>query len=327
MKPIGGYPELELSKGEHYHRDALKLNTARNCLEYILLARGYKKVYVPYYTCEAVLEPFERIRRNKSEVAAIEYYHIDKDFKPVSLPNLDDGEAFLYTNYFGLMQECIEILVHKYGDRLIVDNSQAFFDLPYPNIDTFYSARKFFGVSDGAYLYTGKVLEQCYGEEIGTDHSFDRMKALLKRIDLGPEAGYNDFQMIENSLSFEPIKTMSQLTCSILCAVDYDKVREIRRSNYLALHENLSKKQKVAFKLNTTAVPLCYPFLSESPGLRKALLANRIYVPTYWPNVLQQCPETSIEHQYGSQLLPLPIDQRYDHTDMKLIINNIINNL
>lgn len=43
MDAIGGYFELELRKGEHYHKDALRLNTARNCFEYILLARKYKK--------------------------------------------------------------------------------------------------------------------------------------------------------------------------------------------------------------------------------------------------------------------------------------------
>lgn len=55
MKPIGGYFELELRQGEHYHKDAIRLNSARNCFEYILLARKYKKVFLPYYTCEVLL--------------------------------------------------------------------------------------------------------------------------------------------------------------------------------------------------------------------------------------------------------------------------------
>ena len=57
---IGGYFELELSKGEHYHKGALRLNTARNCLEYIMLARKYAKIYIPYYTCEVMLQPFHK---------------------------------------------------------------------------------------------------------------------------------------------------------------------------------------------------------------------------------------------------------------------------
>ena len=47
MEAIGGYPALELRQGEHYHTGALKLNTARNALEYILRVRGYDKVYIP----------------------------------------------------------------------------------------------------------------------------------------------------------------------------------------------------------------------------------------------------------------------------------------
>ena len=34
-KAIGGYFELELRNGAHYHKDAIRLNTARNCFEYV----------------------------------------------------------------------------------------------------------------------------------------------------------------------------------------------------------------------------------------------------------------------------------------------------
>ena len=36
MEAIGGYFELELHKGEHYHKDAIRLNSGSNCFEYIL---------------------------------------------------------------------------------------------------------------------------------------------------------------------------------------------------------------------------------------------------------------------------------------------------
>jgi hypothetical protein len=46
MKSIGGFFSLELSHstwGERYPK-AIKLNSGRSCLEYILIARKYKKV-------------------------------------------------------------------------------------------------------------------------------------------------------------------------------------------------------------------------------------------------------------------------------------------
>ena len=61
MQAIGGYFSLETSAGEHYHKDAIRLNTARNCFEYVLRARGYSKVYIPYYTCEVMLEPIRKL--------------------------------------------------------------------------------------------------------------------------------------------------------------------------------------------------------------------------------------------------------------------------
>ena len=62
----------------HYHPDALHLNTGRNCFEYILRAKGYKKVYIPYYTCEVMLEPLRKCG------VTWEFYHIKEDFEPLT---------------------------------------------------------------------------------------------------------------------------------------------------------------------------------------------------------------------------------------------------
>ena len=68
-KTIGGYFELELPCKAEYYTNAVRLNTGRNCLEYILRLRQYKKVYIPYYTCEVVLEPFHKLN------IEYEFYH------------------------------------------------------------------------------------------------------------------------------------------------------------------------------------------------------------------------------------------------------------
>ena len=39
MNPIGGYFELELRKGEEYHKEAIRLNSGRNAFEYVLLEK------------------------------------------------------------------------------------------------------------------------------------------------------------------------------------------------------------------------------------------------------------------------------------------------
>ncbi len=144
---------MELPFHEEYHKDAIRLNTGRNCLEYILRARRYSKVYITYYTCEVILEPFHKLTVN------YEFYHINQDFEIADDIQLKAGEALLYTNYYGLKQRYVEKLAERYGQQLIVDNTQAFYAKPIDGIDTFYTCLKFFGVPDVSYLYTDKLLD------------------------------------------------------------------------------------------------------------------------------------------------------------------------
>ena len=69
--------------------------------------------------------------------------------------------------------------------------------------------------------------------------------------------------------------------------------------------------------------------MNEFVGTQKEnfekLINNKIYVATYWPNVLEQCNQGDIEFKFANNLLPLPIDQRYSIDDMNKIIS-IINN-
>jgi hypothetical protein len=314
-KAIGGYFELELRKGEHYHKEAIRLNTARNCLEYILKVRKYSKVYIPYYTCEVILEPLKKCNVN------YEFYSINNQFEPVKKYKLSEKEAFLYTNYFGIKSDAVTKMATIYGDKLIIDNSQAFYAKPIEGIDTFYSARKFFGVSDGAYLYTDKYLE----DELEQDLSYSRMSHLLKRIDLGAESGYNDFKANDDSLIGQPIKKMSLLTEKILETVDYQQIKDIRRKNYIYFDDLLQKRNLLNLKLEDKDIPMVYPFLSRQKDLKKTLIENKIFVATYWSNVFEWCAVNSMEYQIVQKMVSLPIDQRYKEEEIKYVVSIIQN--
>ena len=310
MEAIGGYFSLELPLREEYHKNAIRLNTGRNCLEYILRARGYKKVYVPYYTCEAVMEPI-----NKLDIS-YEFYHIDIHFEIRDRFTLKADEALLYTNYFGLKQRYVEQLAEKIGEQLIVDNTQAFYAKPISGIDTFYTCRKFFGVADGAYLYTDKLLD----DEFEQDKSYDRMEHLLKRIDLSAEEGFADFRKVDDGLNNQPIRKMSKLTQRIMQSIDYEAAAKKRRENYQMLHNVLGEENNLQLSLDKDAVPMVYPFLTSTKGLRERLIENKVFVARYWPNVLEWTTENDIEYFLAYQMQPLPIDQRYGKEEMKKII-------
>ena len=313
MTPVGGYFELELRKGGHHHKDAIRLNTARNCFEYVLRSRQYAKVYIPYYTCEVMLEPMNKLGVDYT------FYAVNEALEPVGLPVLEEGEAFLYTNYFGLKQCCVKRLAGVYGDRLIVDNAQAFYAEPISGIDTFYSARKFFGVPDGAYLYTSQKLEQ----DLEQDLSFERMSHLLKRIDSGAEAGYLDFRNNDDALCGQDIKRMSKLTEAVLSGIDYDGVKQRRRDNFALLDEQLKDSNRIHLALDDETVPMVYPYWTDDASLRQKLIANKVFVATYWPNVKDWTKEGMLEYEFAEKLIPIPVDQRYGVQEMNMIVDII----
>ncbi len=315
MKSIGGYFELELNKKNTvYHDSAIMLNTARNALEYILLAKKIEKILIPHYVCDVILEPIER---NKIKY---EYYYIDRNLEPLKIPKLNPNEAFLYVNYFGIKNNFVKILAEK-CNNLIIDNSQAFFCNRVLNIDTLFSARKFFGVSDGAFLYTNKLINK----KIEQDYSYKRIKHLVKRIDLGVEEGYNDFIDNEKELNNQPIKKMSSLTYSILQTVDFDFVIKQRDFNFKYLHNNLRSRNILTPIIESSEIiaPMVYPFLTNVDKLRDFLISQKIYVATYWKNVLNTVNKNDYEFFLTNNLVPLPIDQRYGKKELNYIINVI----
>ena len=314
MNSIGGYFELELRKGKGFHPNAIALNTGRNALELILKVKKYKKVYIPFYACDVILEPFEKTK------IPYEFYPIDDNFEPIfDYSSLKHKEGFLYINYFGLKNGFITKLIGK-CKNLIIDNSQAFFAKPFKNIPTFYSCRKLFGVPDGAYLYLDNVSKINFP----FDHSESRFIHLLKRIEYGAEEGYNDFKNNDHSLIGQPIKQMSRLTKALLCNIDYEYIRNKRRENFLFLSGKLSKYNELEIKPDKRSVPMVYPFLIDNPEIKDKLKENKIFTATYWPNVSKWVQKNSIEYRNASKIVFLPIDQRYGSKDLIKITNIIL---
>lgn len=105
-KAIGGYFQLELYGNKTFpYSNLIHLNTARNCLEYILRTRRYEKIYLPYFTCDVLLEPINKVNID------YQFYDIDDSLEPIFDYNkIGENEAFLITNYFGIKTQFIEDL-------------------------------------------------------------------------------------------------------------------------------------------------------------------------------------------------------------------------
>ncbi len=315
MNPIGGYFELELrNHGTLFHDDAVALNSGRSALEYILrTSEKCKTVYVPYYSCDSILQPIERLKFN------IKFYELDSALSPRAV-GLGKNECLLYINYFGLNNLKVREVARKYGD-VIVDNSQAFFAKPLKDVPTLYSPRKFFGVPDGGFAYTRKKRFR-----LKRDKSIGRFGHLLKRLEDGPEAGYEQFVRDDAAVSEVPMSAMSTLTQRLLENVDFEEARERRNINFRTLHRRLRRLNEFTKLIENDAVngPMVYPYLrKDNHKIRRRLLAARIYVATYWPSVFHQTRPDSFERYLADNLLPLPIDQRYSIDEMETILGTL----
>lgn len=309
MKEIGGYIELEHYNRSRLHEGAIALNCGRNALAYLCRLHNLRKVWIPFFLCDCVSELLKR------EAVTFDFYHIDNQFLPCSNIKLKRGEAFYLVNFYGQIgNNLIEQFSEQY-ERLIVDNAQDYFREPVEGVDTLYTCRKFFGVADGAFLYTDA---DCSAEQFTRDVSFDRMRFLLGRFEKSASEFYPEYVRNNALFSEEPVKAMSRLTDNLLRSIDYESVRKRRNANWKYLESRLSAVNGLRLQCDSTDAPFAYPlFISHGKELRRALIEHKIYIPTLWPNVFSLCPEDSLEYRLAADILPLPVDQRYTQEDME----------
>ena len=291
----------------------LKLNLGRSCLEIIMRTYGIKEIFIPYYSCNVLY------KAARKENCRVKFYHIDENFLPI-IPKVDFSKDWLYAvNYYGqLSNEKITELSESIPN-LIVDNVQAFFQLPVAYVLTIYNCRKFFGVADGAYLYSDKTLDT----KLELDSSYNRMDFLFGRFERTASEFYSKYAANNDLFDNEPIKRMSPLTENIMCSLDYEHIKIQRTENFTYLYEQFKNINKLNLTIPTGA--FAYPlYLEDGAEIRKKLQQEKIYIPTLWPDVFDVCKESDLEYDYAKNILPLPLDQRYGKEEMTYITERIM---
>lgn len=310
---IGGYFELELplGTGERY-KEAGRYQSASAAFRALLKNERPARVWMPWYICSSMIAALQ------AEGVPIQRYEIDETLDIKGELPLAKGEWLVYVNYFGVCDRNVDRILTRYSpDQVVIDCAQAFFSAPRRCLATLYSPRKFFGVPDGGYLVTD--IEMPFIDE-EDDGSVNRCIHLLKRLGSGPEAGYQDYRAAESTLNNQSPRRMSQLTQRILASIDYERARATRSANFLYLHETLGELNSLSIHVEESAAPLCYPFFCAEEGLRERLIAERIYIPVYWPDFCAGDSESpKLEQQLSHDCLALPCDQRYSSEHMDQI--------
>ncbi len=343
LKEIGGFIPFEQFHNKMLYDGGIKLNCGRNALKFLVRARKIKKILIPYFLCDSVEKALI------DENVEVLYYHIGWDFKLVltqtDLNSAQGGteieqgkgtisegakrvhqeenrlrETYIYlVNFYGQISNSYIREFHVSHPNLIVDNVQSYFQEPLEGIDTIYSCRKYFGVSDGAILFSDAKL----GENIGTDISYQRMHYVLGGFERPESEFFKEHDRKNNDIfEQEPIKRMSSLTENILHGIDYEFIKKRRTENFSFLHEALGSKNRL--KLTIPDGAFMYPFYTENAEeIRIELFKQHIYIPQFWEEVLSITKPDDIEYKLTKNILPLPVDQRYDTKTMRILAEKL----
>jgi hypothetical protein len=314
MKPIGGFFELEDEgkEGEEFHTGTLILSTGRASFNLILSRLKPKKIFLPFYTCDALTEP---VLWNK---IPYEFFAIGKDLEPREEISPGKNEYIVLVNYFGIKSQSIKKLSDRYKNRAIIDNTQAFFQKKYSDGFSFNSARKFFGVPDGSYLYSPIDLKVRLKENknISISHMVHRREGKL-------DIAYKEFTEYERSLTPQ-ILGCSAYSKNILSKINYIRVIQRRRSNFQFIQSHLEERNSLKISLGPDDVPYCYPFLPENSCNKNIFYRQQIFIPTIWKDVMERRTEGfEFEKDFSGRLLPLQVDQRYDEKDLIRVVNAV----
>lgn len=313
---IGSFLELQFPKGCEYYNGTegiARLNIGRAAIWHASRVLGCDTVWVPYYQCDTVRDFLV------NHGVKVKYYHIDKRFTPIDIEQFEN-EAVIIVNYYGIMSRNRLIELSQKYSNVIIDNSQGFFTQPISGCMNVYSARKFVGVPDGAYVI-GKDADM-YANVYPQGFSSDTSAFLLQRIEYGCEGKtYESRMKNENRIDCEDAMCMSKLTHTILDGTDYEYIAKKRRENFSIAHELFSDVNCIdpTIYYDDSCVPMVYPLVVEDDSLLEKLLKNKHFQGHWWSYLLDEVEADSFEYWISRYVIPVTIDQRYGEDELNFI--------
>ena len=319
FREYGGFLPLELNPGKEwfasYDDSIFRFNSCKSAIACLLKNLHKKTVWLPYYYCPSTTKAILSLGYN------VEFYHIDQTFSPCRFSD-DKDSCIVLVNFWGINEKAITVCLEKikYAD-VIIDNAHAFFSKPVLSnrIHNIYSAKKFFGVPDGAYLIS---LTDIIELETELSNSYEYAAFLVKSYEVGTNAAY-DAKKVSDGVIANNYGNMSKLAKGLLENVDYVRVYKQRLKNFKYLREKFNDVNGIQIEADYSAY--LFPLLLDGNGgvIKDKLISRKIYVPTLWRNDIDGRVYNDFEESLSKNVLFLPIDQRYNLKDMCFIFNII----
>jgi hypothetical protein len=311
--PIGGFfPFLSGISlwGKGIPQNGQFFDSGRSALWHILTLNTPKKVFIPYYLCSSVLDVFSKLN------IAVEKYELNSSLMPICVPKLKSGEIFYLVNYFGLNRDFATDLAKQLGEKLIIDDTHDLFSDPILNSWVFRNIRKSVGLPDGAILFGPLEVELKKLQRT----PFILTPGILRRFRLNQRA-WNSFKESENRFETFP-HLESRLIKIFTRFIDSYNITKIRSQNFHQLHNFFMSRNLLSIQ-PFQGTPWCYPLLLSESISRETLARHGLFIPQLWPEVSSDNQTPSWEKFLSSNLLPLPIDHRYNKSEIEKMIKII----
>lgn len=314
--------------------------TALTAIILDLIRRGLKKVCLPDYCCESMVEPFLR------QGMEIRFYKVSKTGTGIafSFEETSQYDAVLLVNYFGFMTSEMKALLRTFknaGISTILDLTHAVFSVEMESgADyVFGSYRKWTGAEAG--FASGRLSGRLPAWDLNeTGVHYLMLRENARRTKAEFVAGkYNSEALRQKQLSLFG-EAEEYLDRSYLSDTDAENKRKIsllhtdfiknkRRENaktIFSFFSGLKLCEPVFPFLPDDCVPLTVPILvadGKRDSLRAFLREHGIFCPVHWPlNDIQQA-ESGALRLYEEEL-SLVCDQRYNIPDMTRMMEMII---
>ena len=299
------------------YRHASAYGSARSALAALLAFHGIERVWLPAYSCPALMHAAIRCQTL--------WYGVDERLAPdvAQLAGLvRSGDAVLGIDYFGRSPgPAFAALASAHPDILwIEDRAQALApDAAAWGDVLLYSPRKLIGIGEGGLLVSNVPLPK--PAEPATYRSAQAQIARAADPDGRlPDSWFAAFQAQEAAFQVDD-SAMADQARDVLYGVQAPALVARRKANAATLAgklQDLALWPDAPIDFAPLAFPIC---VQDCPQLAAGLAEAAIYCARHWPTLPSDPKQFSAAHRLAGALLSLPCDHRYGAADMLRIVD------
>ncbi|MBQ6846154.1 MAG: hypothetical protein IJO61_03385 [Oscillospiraceae bacterium] len=332
---------IDISSLGIHGQDSVFLSTGRGAQLYVLKdIEAYtpdirKVALIPPFTCRTVIEPFMKMGYKLHSYPVDDKLITTSDMLKGAIDEYAPSIVLIH-RYFGFdtLKDCDALIAQERakGILFIEDRTQNIFsDFECLSVDyVIGSLRKWAGLPDGGFASSKKRFLLDKPTQYNSELMHSKLHAMFAKYEYminnrGEKqdflSQYSDAEVILNAE--DELYGISPASEAVFCSLNVNELKKKRRSNYTIIYNEL--KNSVGIKVLMPALSDCETplyfvlYVADRDKLQNKLREESIYAPVVWPlsDISPDVCEEALD--IYRHVLCIPIDQRYDESDMDRI--------